>query len=221
MKSSLAEWLDEREIDLTLRESVEEPFMPEEQPGPKEPVTEEEGLIMKKLTAVAPYDKEAPVRGQLILLSRKHFDGIFPLHAVVLYEEWMMDGDKRTCIIVPFSWYSSPAIRHEFRLGGEDLGMWCRVACPWAAITVDWDLLDTWKLGEIASEDVDDIQRLFRCCLMGEDVPEELIPRTCPAPIVHSKDPRKDYQEEMCKIVHTVQGTAMTDLIGDPESLMS
>ena len=204
---SLAAWLDERELDLKLREDGDEPFLTEDDDGPKESVTEEEAQAIKELTTVTPFDKSDPVFGQLIVLSRRHFNGIFPLHAVVINPRWMEDEGNKVVQLVPFSWYSAPATSYELLLeDAKDRSPWCRVACAWASITVDWWKLDSWNIGEI--EEAESIRDLFRSAFMGTDVSEDLIDRTCPAPVSHSKDPRIEYQSEMSRIVHSVQQTA-------------
>ena len=72
--------------------------------------------------------------------------------------------------------------------------------------TVDWDDLDYWDCGK--SDEGKDIWRMFRSAFTGTDVPEDLVERTCPAPIIEDSDPRVAYQQEMQKIVGSVFATA-------------
>lgn len=182
---ALWRWLQERIVDLALRE--------------------ERGERTAKPRVTTPFvgaveESEPLERGQIRLLRPLAGPGEDrPRYVLVLDEA--RDGYR---LVVPFGPYAGPAVPGEMitRLRAPAL----RVLCVWNAFVVRAGLLERgWVVGRMNESAMTGVRELHSSLIDGSDLPTRLAGRVGP-PLVHPGDPRVDYLEEERKWVPALAG---------------
>lgn len=172
----LDQWLEERDIDKTLREHSNEPL-------PFSVDAERLGKI------AAPYDaKVEPGQIRILPTDLISDDTVFPYVAVL--DRWMED----IWLVAPFSPYSFPATDGEMATGIPLVGQ--RVLQCWNARTAHECLIGkSYVMGALDEKVRNDALALFRHVSAGAELPADFS-ALVGSPILSKADPRSEYLVE-------------------------
>tara|TARA_R110002096_G_scaffold102747_1_gene226889 strand:+ start:795 stop:1769 length:975 start_codon:yes stop_codon:yes gene_type:complete len=195
-KNHLQKWLTERSLELTLRSTVDEEAVT--------PVDSSEGNLASLVNEYDPI--QGANWGEIRLLSSKILHADYRHRDV--YFAILAGWDDELLLIAPFSRYSTPATQGEWLTGRKDtslrvLNLWNAHSVPASAIQTSWIVDHLSEVDRLHALDV------FWHVTMGDPLQNELIDRVGP-PIIHSHDPRIDYQEEEVTLMSPIAKMAIT-----------
>ena len=191
-RRKLALWLDEREIDLALRDNHETDSETQEN-GESTIVTFDPELTLPKNTEIGHDDLQ---KGDILLLSselnpQEETDPLF----VAVLRHWEDDY----WLFAPYSYYSHPATDKEMRTDSEESRL--RVLALWNCHTTsEENLKNSWYIGKLSESERKDALSVFWYSLGMKELTSELEEKVGPK-LYHSKDPRRKYiEEELSKV---------------------
>lgn len=203
-KLFLAQWLRERDMERIMT-TIEHPEEDAECSG------RDAGPAVHHETGESPGNHASdPIQpGQIRLLAR----GVGGVENRLLYAAVLSawNAEPKEWLIVPFSAYTTPALRGELLLRPSG-ALSLRVLCLWNARNLsDETLCRSWLVDELNDEEQRRASLVLRYALHGDPLPEELHPRIGP-PILKPDDPRRAYQQEEIALWDGVQQeTCMED----------
>jgi hypothetical protein len=191
-RRKLALWLDEREVDLVLRENHETDSETQES-GESTIVSFDPELTLPKNTEIGHDDLQ---KGDILLLSselspQEETDPLF----VAVLRHWEDDY----WLFAPYSSYSHPATDKEMRTDSEESRL--RVLALWNCHTTsEENLKNSWYIGKLSESERKDALSVFWYSLGKKELTSELEEKVGPK-LFHSKDPRRKYiEEELSKV---------------------
>jgi hypothetical protein len=191
-RRKLALWLDEREVDLVLRENHETDSETQES-GESTIVSFDPELTLPKNTEIGHDDLQ---KGDILLLSselspQEETDPLF----VAVLRHWEDDY----WLFAPYSSYSHPATDKEMRTDSEESRL--RVLALWNCHTTsEENLKNSWYIGKLSESERKDALSVFWYSLGMKELTSELKEKVVPK-LFHSKDPRRKYiEEELSKV---------------------
>ena len=191
-RRKLALWLDEREVDLVLRENHEIDSETQEN-GESTIVQFDSELVLPPNTDIGHNDLQ---KGDILLLSRELSpqEETDPLFVAVL-RHWEDDY----WLFAPYSSYSHPATDKEMRTDSEESRL--RVLAVWNCHTTsEENLKNSWYIGKLSESERKDALSVFWYSLGMKELTSELKEKVGPK-LFHSKDPRRKYiEEELSKV---------------------
>jgi len=191
-RRKLALWLDEREVDLVLRENYKADSENQEN-GESTNVQFDSELVLPPNTDIGHNDLQ---KGDILLLSRELSpqEETDPLFVAVL-RHWEDDY----WLFAPYSPYSHPATDKEMKTDSEESRL--RVLALWNCHTTsEENLKNAWYIGKLSESERKDALSVFWYSLGMKELTSELKEKVGPK-LFHSKDPRRKYiEEELSKV---------------------
>ena len=186
-RRKLALWLDEREVDLALRENHESDSETQEN-GESTIVQFDSELALPTNTEIGHNDLQ---KGDILLLSselspQEETDPLF----VAVLRHWEDDY----WLFAPYSPYSHPATDKEMKTDSEETRL--QVLSLWNCHTTsEENLKKSWFIGKLSEPDRKDAINIFWYSLGMKELTKELEKKVGPK-LFHPSDPRRNYIDE-------------------------
>ena len=151
----------------------------------------EEFKILQKLSSIPDDDEGACPAADRKRLAEMAGEAVHPFDPLVedgdlrLFSQTdnitygaVLPWDKLSALVVPLSHYAHPADETElYAEDAENNGLFRKVYQIWNARTIQKSLLSrTWKVGSISAAEQKRLKQMLRHSLLGEAIPEELLP---------------------------------------------